>query len=779
MDDENVDFLKAKVKELEIQQNELRLSIESKEAEFGKKRAQLKDLFLQKETQLHDEATKLRIAREENSKLLANLQNLSAERDDLKTAVVIAETSSNDKIAAIDIKYQEEIASLKAIMHDAVQETRQEVAEKFTEDKRKLVAANHELEKKLAKFQTLIHDTKSRQHQQPQEDTDEGLFDVLPRKPQGGPPEPTGDGNLEDSMKKAQEDAEALRSIVMPLEEEIASLKSKLKTANEKITLLEEKKQELNVVTSPENLRENVTDSFEDKIKDLTQYLEAERSARTDLEMFVAVLNTQKAVLQEDADKLRKELHNVCRILEQEKEEHSALKSTWEMANDRFLETQRVQRLKMDKMINLLSSEHRQLFEEEVSQSKETVELLKPPSPATSRKFINRKTNKQFVGSRKQELSRVNKSSTSEHKRSLASFVARKSNSSSSIGPSILDSDVPQFESNTEPLMPSLQLPMKSSNENINLDSKSLNSFSDEETSNGSTMKKYKSAEDIEIGSYTGGTGARSRSQELKVTNDISGKPERESIDWKNFQEAAKTSLSNDVNRTCAMCKNYEKQLQNLQLRKEELTEETNTLSKKLKDEQEAVIMVNRALSDLEETVKVASEDAQSQIKAAMETQRSFESLLEEITADIDKTKRKTSDDLNELMLSRDIAPTKGNALERDKDNIVEREAVLQSEIDFMKDRVMAEQFAKDRMEELYQAEIESLGEEIKNLKSQLAIQSNSKGDLCAAPVSSKDVKLESEAAQTHKDNVVYDTSSVASTADTCMDNIETNGITK
>lgn len=130
---------------------------------------------------------------------------------------------------------------------------------------------------------------------------------------------------------------------------------------------------------------------------------------------------------------------SVCRILEQEKEEHSALKSTWEMANDRFLETQRVQTLKMDKMINLLSSEHRQLFEEEVSKSKESVELLKPPSPATSRKFINRKTNKQFVGNRKQELSRVNKSSTSEHKLSLASFVTRKSNSSSSIGPSILD----------------------------------------------------------------------------------------------------------------------------------------------------------------------------------------------------------------------------------------------------------------------------------------------------------------------------------------------------
>jgi hypothetical protein len=32
-----------------------------------------------------------------------------------------------------------------------------------------------------------------------------------------------------------------------------------------------------------------------------------------------------------------------------------------------------------------------------------------------------------------------------------------------------------------------------------------------------------------------------------------------------------------------------------------------------------------------------------SQIKVAMDTQRSFESLLDEITADIDKTKKETS----------------------------------------------------------------------------------------------------------------------------------------
>ena len=44
-------------------------------------------------------------------------------------------------------------------------------------------------------------------------------------------------------------------------------------------------------------------------MKELNHVLEAEKSCRTDLEMYVAVLNTQKTVLQEDAEKMRKELH--------------------------------------------------------------------------------------------------------------------------------------------------------------------------------------------------------------------------------------------------------------------------------------------------------------------------------------------------------------------------------------------------------------------------------------------------------------------------------------
>lgn len=51
------------------------------------------------------------------------------------------------------------------------------------------------------------------------------------------------------------------------------------------------------------------------QVKELNHVLEAEKSCRTDLEMYVAVLNTQKSVLQEDAEKLRKELHEGTPIL--------------------------------------------------------------------------------------------------------------------------------------------------------------------------------------------------------------------------------------------------------------------------------------------------------------------------------------------------------------------------------------------------------------------------------------------------------------------------------
>lgn len=51
--------------------------------------------------------------------------------------------------------------------------------------------------------------------------------------------EVVGDDYLEQSMKRAQEDAEVLRSLVLPLEEEIKVLKDKLRTADDQLRLHE------------------------------------------------------------------------------------------------------------------------------------------------------------------------------------------------------------------------------------------------------------------------------------------------------------------------------------------------------------------------------------------------------------------------------------------------------------------------------------------------------------------------------------------------------------
>ena len=49
----------------------------------------------------------------------------------------------------------------------------------------------------------------------------------------------TSGDDLETSMKRAQEDAEVLRSLVLPLEEEIKAMKDKLRTTDEQLRLYE------------------------------------------------------------------------------------------------------------------------------------------------------------------------------------------------------------------------------------------------------------------------------------------------------------------------------------------------------------------------------------------------------------------------------------------------------------------------------------------------------------------------------------------------------------
>ena len=47
----------------------------------------------------------------------------------------------------------------------------------------------------------------------------------------------------------------------------------------------------------------------------------------------------------------------MCKLLELEKKQHEELKMTWQMANDQFLESQRLMMMDMRRMESVLSAE--------------------------------------------------------------------------------------------------------------------------------------------------------------------------------------------------------------------------------------------------------------------------------------------------------------------------------------------------------------------------------------------------------------------------------------
>uniref|UniRef100_A0A8D0GU51 Rab GTPase-binding effector protein 1 n=1 Tax=Sphenodon punctatus TaxID=8508 RepID=A0A8D0GU51_SPHPU len=299
-----------RVAELEKVNAEFLRTKQQLEQEFNQKRAKFKELYLAKEEDLKKQNAVLQAAQDDLGQLRTQLLEAQAEMENIKAIATVSENTKQEAIDEVKKQWLEEVASLQAIMKETVREYE--------------LQFHHRLEQERAQWN------------QYRENTEREIADLRRRLSEGQEEE-----NLENEMKRAQEDAEKLRSVVMPMEKEIATLKEKLTESEEKIKELEAS-----------------------KVTELNHYLEAEKSSRTDLEMYVAVLNTQKSVLQEDAEKLRKELHEVCHLLEQERQQHNQLKHTWQKANDQFLESQRLMMRDMQRMEIVLTSEQLRQVEE-------------------------------------------------------------------------------------------------------------------------------------------------------------------------------------------------------------------------------------------------------------------------------------------------------------------------------------------------------------------------------------------------------------------------------
>lgn len=72
----------------------------------------------------------------------------------------------------------------------------------------------------------------------------------------------------------------------------------------------------------------------------------------------------------------------MCRLLEQERQEHNQLKHTWQRANDQFLESQRLLMRDMQRMEVVLTSE--QLRRVEALRRRDQVSGTPAPHPTTA-----------------------------------------------------------------------------------------------------------------------------------------------------------------------------------------------------------------------------------------------------------------------------------------------------------------------------------------------------------------------------------------------------------
>ncbi|OAD54885.1 Rab GTPase-binding effector protein 1 [Eufriesea mexicana] len=194
--------------------------------EFNVQRAKMKELFLQKE-ELKRRLQDKTCLEKENTKLKNEL-------DEAKSQLVVADIKIQNDILIEKRKAQEEIASLQRVIHETMEES--------SCSRKQLDTEMAKLKMTLSKLQEENTLLKSQLPRDPPIDGPQislsTVTKTIARKvvsQLGADALSLGPDNLEESMRKAQEDAEVLRSLVVPLEEEIKALKEKLRATDDEL----------------------------------------------------------------------------------------------------------------------------------------------------------------------------------------------------------------------------------------------------------------------------------------------------------------------------------------------------------------------------------------------------------------------------------------------------------------------------------------------------------------------------------------------------------------
>ncbi|NP_001116759.2 rab GTPase-binding effector protein 1 isoform 2 [Danio rerio] len=698
------------------------------EMEFNQKRAKFKELYLSKEEELKRQTAILEKAQAEMCSVQEELADAKAEMETIKAVATLSESTKQEAIDQVKQLWQEEVASLQAIMKDAEREFKLQFQQKLEQERAQWTQYRDGVEREIAELRRRLSEGQEEE-------------------------------NLENEMKKAQEDAEKLRSVVMPMESEIAALKAKLSSSEDRVKELEAA-----------------------KVKELNHVLEAEKSCRTDLEMYVAVLNTQKSVLQEDAEKLRKELHEVVHLLELERQQHNQLKHTWQRANDQFLESQRLLMQDMQRIESVLSSEQLRQVEE-----------------------IKKRDQEEDEQERLSQAKEASEDDGTEHAEavedSLLGLSIEESHLSHSIHSSLhsLDADTPGRPDSSDPYKDGLRRVQST-------DSLGSSGGSLQPHGLGGHNNKAKSASQLDESDFGPLVGADCGGFDSMDTSSISSlqpghflltkdqekaikamTPEQEETasllssishtadtaylppsgyrlvsesEWNLLQQELKNA-GRKLGRRCDMCSNYEKQLQVIQGQEAETRDQVKKLQAILRQANDQLERTMNEKQELEDSVKQANEDTTAKISELKQKVQESESLFSALQQAFSQAKRNTQEQMAVLLQSREQVSEELNRLQRDNESLQGKhrlhmtlqqqedfhmpttvqelqklvlqyredivsartaaehlEEKLKAEILFLKEQIQAEQCLKENLEDTLQLEIEGCKEEIASFSS-------------------------------------------------------------
>ncbi|KAK3910493.1 Rab GTPase-binding effector protein 1 [Frankliniella fusca] len=208
--------------DLQQLQNKI-VELELEKKEFGSQRAKMRTLILQNE---------------------AEKERLHSEVEELRRQLAVTDLNSKNHLEEEKRKCFEQIASLERLLHETVDEST-DSQNRMELELKHLQAANERLEAELAEYRKSsggVNEERSSEKDR----SDPPPIQIFTQATKtfarkvlselgADSSASSGKDSLEDSMRKAQEDAEVLRSLVIPLEEEIEALKEKLREAHEEL----------------------------------------------------------------------------------------------------------------------------------------------------------------------------------------------------------------------------------------------------------------------------------------------------------------------------------------------------------------------------------------------------------------------------------------------------------------------------------------------------------------------------------------------------------------